>query len=61
MGAEEMTAFVNELAVTRHTSASTQNQALCALLFLYNHVLNLQIPRLEALERAPRLLIVRDR
>jgi site-specific recombinase XerD len=54
MGAEEMTAFLNDLAVTRHTSASTQNQALCALLFLYKRVLNLQIPRLEALERARR-------
>jgi site-specific recombinase XerD len=40
MGAEEMTAYLNELAVKRRTSASTQNQALCALLFLYKRVLN---------------------
>ncbi|XXX97737.1 site-specific integrase [Sorangium sp. So ce204] len=34
MGAEEVTAFLNDLAVARRTAASTQNQALCALLFL---------------------------
>ncbi|XXT21169.1 integron integrase [Sorangium sp. So ce429] len=54
MGAEEVTAFLNELAVARRIAASTQNQALCALLFLYKRVLDLQIPRLEALERARR-------
>ncbi|XXU61342.1 phage integrase N-terminal SAM-like domain-containing protein [Sorangium sp. So ce1078] len=54
MGAEEVTAFLNELAVARRSAASTQNQALCALLFLYKRVLDLQIPRLEALERARR-------
>ncbi|MDC0683122.1 phage integrase N-terminal SAM-like domain-containing protein [Sorangium sp. wiwo2] len=54
MGAEEVTAFLNELAVARRTAASTQNQALCVLLFLYKWVLDLQIPRLEALERARR-------
>jgi integrase len=54
MGAEEITAFLNEFAVSRRTSASTQNQALCALLFLYKRVLDLEMPRLEALERARR-------
>ncbi|WP_437914616.1 phage integrase N-terminal SAM-like domain-containing protein [Sorangium sp. So ce302] len=54
MGAEEVTAFLDELAVARRTAASTQNQALCALLFLYKRVLDLQISRLEALERARR-------
>ena len=54
MGAEEVTAFLNELAVTRRTAASTQNQALCALLFLYKWVLELELPRLEAVERARR-------
>ncbi|KYF77461.1 hypothetical protein BE18_15770 [Sorangium cellulosum] len=54
MGAEEVTAFRDELAVARRPAASTQNQALCALLFLYKRVLDLQIPRLEALERARR-------
>jgi site-specific recombinase XerD len=54
MGAEEVTAFLDELAVARRTAASTQNQVLCARLFLYKLVLDLQIPRLEALERARR-------
>ncbi|WP_437996315.1 site-specific integrase [Sorangium sp. So ce185] len=54
MGAEEVTAFRDELAVARRTAASTQNQALCARIFLYKRVLDLQIPRLEALERARR-------
>ncbi|WP_437550996.1 phage integrase N-terminal SAM-like domain-containing protein [Sorangium sp. So ce367] len=54
MGAEEVTTFLDELAIERRTAASTQNQALCALLFLYKRVLDLQIPRLEALERARR-------
>ncbi|WP_437708909.1 tyrosine-type recombinase/integrase [Sorangium sp. So ce448] len=54
MGAEEVTAILDELAVARRTAAFTQNQALCARLFLYKRVLDLQIPRLEALERARR-------
>ncbi len=39
MGEAEITAFLTHLAVDRHTSASTQNQALCSLVFLYKHVL----------------------
>jgi len=54
MGAAEITAFLNDLAVRRHTSASTQNQALCALVFLYRKVLELDMPALEGLERARR-------
>jgi hypothetical protein len=33
MGAPEVTAFLNHLATERHVSASTQNQALAALIF----------------------------
>lgn len=54
MGAPEITAFLNHLAVNRHTSASTQNQALCALVFLYRKVLELEMPALDGLERARR-------
>jgi hypothetical protein len=54
MGAPEMTAFLNHLAVQRRISASTQNQALCALVFLYRRVLGLEMPGLEGLERARR-------
>src|SRR5580658_8821697 len=46
MGAAEVTAFLNHLAVERHVSASTQNQALCALIFLYHRVLGLHVPEL---------------
>jgi integrase len=54
MGAEHLTAFLNDLAATRRTSASTQNQALCALVFLYKRVLELSVPELEGLSRARR-------
>ncbi|WMS88163.1 integron integrase [Pleionea litopenaei] len=40
MGAEEVTNFLSHLAVARKVSPATQNQALCALVFLYKKVLN---------------------
>jgi integron integrase len=39
MGTEEVEAFLTHLAVTENVAASTQNQALSALLFLYRYVL----------------------
>lgn len=54
MGASEATAFLNHLAVERHTAASTQNQALCAIVFLYRRVLDLPMPELVGLDRARR-------
>ena len=39
MGPVEITQFLTALAVDRQVSASTQNQALAALLFLYKEVL----------------------
>jgi integron integrase len=54
LGAAEATAFLNHLAVDRRVSASTQNQALCALVFLYRRVLEVEMPALEGLERAHR-------
>jgi len=47
MGAAEVEAFLSHLAVERAVSASTQNQALAALLFLYKKVLNTDFPWLE--------------
>ena len=41
LGPEHLTAFLNALATHRHVAASTQNQALAALLFLYRDVLGL--------------------
>ncbi len=54
MGGAEITAFLNDLAVRRHVSASTQNQALSALVFLYRKVLELEMPMLDDLQRAKR-------
>ena len=54
LGAAEVVAFLNDLAVRRRTSASTQNQALCAIVFLYKKVLRIEMPEFEGLERARR-------
>src|SRR5947209_5794290 len=53
-GAAEMTRFLNWLAVEGRVAASTQNQALSALLFLYRDVLNLDVPWLDDVVRAKR-------
>ncbi|MCK4338898.1 MAG: phage integrase N-terminal SAM-like domain-containing protein [Candidatus Cloacimonetes bacterium] len=39
MGEKEINKFLTHLAVNDHLSASTQNQALCAILFLYKFIL----------------------
>lgn len=52
MGKTEIEAFLTSLAVERNVSASTQNQALSAILFLYNEVLALELPWLSDLTRA---------
>jgi integron integrase len=52
MGEAEITAFFFGLAVKSKVSASTQNQALCAILFLYREVLKLDPCRLEGVVRA---------
>src|SRR6266478_5524416 len=44
MGAAEVTSFLTSLAVRDKVAASTQNQALSALLFLYREVLGLELP-----------------
>ena len=54
MGAPEVTSFLSSLAVQGHVAASTQNQALSALLFLYRHVLHQNLPWLEDVVRAKR-------
>ncbi len=51
MGKPEIEAFLNMLANERHVAASTHNQALSALLFLYREVLNLDLPWLNGVER----------
>ena len=49
MGAPEITRFLTWLAVHGKVAASTQNQALGALLFLYREVLELEVPWLDGL------------
>jgi integron integrase len=52
MGAAEVEGFLTHLAAEQRVSASTQNQALSAILFLYRHVLEVDLPWLENVVRA---------
>src|SRR5918993_3278022 len=54
LGPEQISAFVSHLAVKRNVAASTQNQALSALLFLYREVLDRPVERVDDIERAKR-------
>lgn len=54
MGAAQVQAFLSHLAVEGNVSASTQNQALNALVFLYNEVLHSKLATLDQLVRARR-------
>ena len=60
MGAEEIRDFVTHLAVDRGVAAATQNQALAAVLFLFNQVLRKQVGYVDEIVRAkvPRKLPV---
>ncbi len=60
MGGPEVEAFLTHLAVEGNVAASTQNQALAALLFLYQHILDIELPRLDAVraKRPERLPVV---
>ena len=65
LGAPEVETFLTHLAVDGHVSASTQNQALGALLFLYRDVLRQEIGKLDAVrarrpQRIPLVLSVRE-
>jgi integron integrase len=65
LGAAEVAEFLSSLAVERRVSASTQNQALSALLFLYREVLGirsgwlLDVVRARRPERLP-VVLTRD-
>ncbi len=54
MGADEVNAFLSSLAIDRHVSAATQNQALSAILFLYRVVLEDPLPWIGDIIRARR-------
>jgi site-specific recombinase XerD len=50
MGAAEVERFLTSLAVERKVSASTQNQALSAVLVLYRDVLEMELPWLDGVQ-----------
>jgi integron integrase len=52
LGEEDVVSFLNHLVQTRDVAASTQNQALCALVFLYKQVLKSDVGKLKNLKRA---------
>lgn len=54
MGAAEIENFLSDLAVRGDVSASTQNQALSAILFLYKQVLQIELPWMDGVIRARR-------
>src|SRR5206468_6178094 len=51
LGSGDVTRFLSDLAVDANVSASTQNQALAAILFLYRDVLEMPVGWLTALDR----------
>lgn len=54
LGPKEITAFLNHLATEEAVAASTQNQALCAIVFFYRHVLDREPGEFDGLMRAKR-------
>ena len=54
MGGPQVEAFLSHLATDARVAASTQNQALSALLFLYREVLQVDLPWLDGVVRAKR-------
>jgi integrase len=54
MGTDEIRLFLSRLAVDGKVAASTQNVALCAILFLYRDVLGVELPYVDGVQRAKR-------
>jgi integron integrase len=63
MGEPEITAFLSYLATQKNVASSTQNQALCAIVFLYKHVLKQKIGELDLVwaKRSKKLPVVLTR
>jgi len=55
MGANEIRAYINNLANNHHVSSSTQNQALQGILFLYKNILKKDIGWIKEIKRASRV------
>jgi integrase len=65
MGAAQIEQFLTHLAVEGKVAASTQNQAFSALHFLYQKILEIELPKLNALrakrpERLPVVLSIEE-
>jgi len=56
LDATDVEAFLTDLAVTRHVSPSTQNQAKSAILFLYKEVIGVELSWLDGIESAKRAI-----
>src|SRR3954471_14593759 len=54
MGTDEIRPYLSHLANVGQVSASTQNQVLSALLFLYREVLGVELPFIDGVERTKR-------
>ena len=52
MGEKEISRFISHLAINRNVAASTQNQALNAVVFLYKHILKIDLGDFGPMERA---------
>lgn len=52
LGEQEVTDFLTYLAVKRHVTSSTQNLALCAIVFMYKHVFERELTLLPDTIRA---------
>lgn len=52
MGEEEVSRFLSYLAVDRHVTSSTQNLALCAIVFMYRHIFERELTLLDDTVRA---------
>ena len=55
MSAEEIKAFINNLATNHHVSSATQNQALQGILFLYKNILKKDVGWIENIKRSARV------
>ena len=58
LGVGAVAPFINHLAIARHVAASTQSQALNALIFLYRDVLQMDVGYIDGLRRVQRLPVV---
>jgi uncharacterized DUF497 family protein len=61
LGPDHVTAFLNDLAVRRGVSASTQNQALAAIVFLYREVLGRDLPWPSFTDRGSNIRLISAR